>query len=337
MGFRTGLVALTAALALVAPGASAAAADRIAPTLLGFHVDDGVVGPGDLLRIDYAFEDDSSTALSLVAFEFVDPEGRKRSLYGYKRPLTGSLSLVVPGDWVAGAYTLQNVYGADASLNLIQYTRDARTLITPAEAEGPSSHDFDIAASDLTVEARPPAAPTNVTARAGNGSVSVKWRAAPANGSPLTGYVVALEPGGHELVVPAPATTAEVDGLENGTSYTVVVRATNAIGTSPDSLPTPPVTPATIPDRAARPKVTVKAQRVIVRWQAPSNGGSRLTGYRVTLSGDTTRVPGSQRGLNQRLKPGRYRIRVAAVNGIGKGPASPAVTFRVRRDHWLPA
>ncbi len=334
MGFRAGLVGVTTALALLSPGASAAAAaDRATPTLIFFSVENRVLGAGDLLTVNYSFADDTSTALSFVAFEFQDPTGRKRSLFAYRQPLTGRLSAVVPGDWAAGTYTLQTVYGADASLNLIRYLRNDHTLITPAGAVGPSGHNFDFPAFDLTVEARPPGAATKVTARAGDGSASVSWRAAPANGSPLTEYVVTLEPGGRELVVPAPATTAEVDGLTNGTSYTVVVRATNAIGSSPDSLPSEPVTPATRPERVATPTVRVRAQRIVVRWQPPPDGGSRLTGYRVILSGDTTSVPATKAGLKRRLKPGRYRIQVRAVNSMGVGPLSPAVKFRVRKDN----
>ena len=335
MGFRAGLVGVTTALALLSPGASASgAADRTTPTLTSFSVDDRVLGGGDLLAVDYSFTDNSSTALSFVDFEFEDPAGRTRSLFAYNQPLTGRLTAIVPGDWAAGTYTLQSVYGADASLNLIRYLRNKHTQITPVDAVGPSAHNFGFPAFDLTVEARAPGAPTKVTAQAGDGSASVSWRAAPANGSPLTEHVVTLEPGGHEVTVPAPATTVEVDGLANGTPYTVVVRATNAIGTSPDSLPSPPVTPAIRPEQVARPTVRIKDQRVVVRWQPPPDGGSRLTGYRVILSGDRTSVPATKPALKQRLKPGRYRIRIRAVNSMGGGPFSPAVRFLVRKDNW---
>lgn len=335
MGFRTGQIGMTTALALLSlPASAAAAPDKATPTLVSFSVDDRVLGAGELLTVDYSFTDDTSNALSFVDFEFEDPTGRTRSLFAYRQPLTGRLSAIVPGDWEVGTYTLQTVYGADASLNLIRYLRSARTLITPAGAVGPSSHDFDFPGFDLTVEARPPGVPTKVTARAGDASASVSWRAAPANGSPLTEYVVTLEPSGREIVVPAPATTVELDGLANGTSYTVIVRATNAIGSSPDSLPSPPVTPATRPEQVATPTVRVKAQRIVVRWQVPPDGGSQLTGYRVILSGDTTRVPATKPGLKQRLKPGRYRLRIAAVNSLGEGPLSRAVKFRVRKDPW---
>jgi Fibronectin type III domain len=335
MGIRTGLIGITSVLALVSmPASSAVEADTATPTLISFRVNDRTVGAGDVLAIDYAFTDDTSSALSFVDFEFRDGDGQTRPVFAYAQPLAGHLELIVPGDWPAGAYTLESVYGADVSLNLIEYHRDGQTSITPATAVGPSSHTFDLAAADLSVEARAPDPPTRVNAHAGDASAKVLWRAAPANGSPLTEYVVSVTPGDRSVTVPATATSAHVDGLVNGTTYTFVVRATNAIGTSPDSLPSQSVTPATRPARVARPKVTVKRQRIVVTWRAPQDGGSPLTGYRVTLAGDTTRLPARRHALSQRLKPGRYRVFVAATNTLGTGRASPVVTFRMRKGHW---
>lgn len=335
MGIRTGLIGMTTALALLpAPGASAAAADTETPTLVSFAVVDTTLGGGDLLTVNYQFADDTSTALSFVDFEFTDPDGRKRALFAYAAPLAGTLTMVVPGDWVAGDYTLESVYAADVALNLVQYLRDGSTTVSPTGATGPTGHAYDLATGDLAVEARAPGAPATVTARAGDGSARVLWTAAPANGSPLTEYVVTVQPDGRELTVPAPAGSLRIDELSNGTTYTFTVRATNAIGTSPESLPSRPVTPATRPARVDRPRVAVKRQRVVVQWRAPQDGGSPLTGYRVILGGDTTRVPASRRTLHERLRPGRYRLRVVAVNDLGTGEASPVVTFRVRRGHW---
>jgi hypothetical protein len=89
-----------------------------------------------------------------------------------------------------------------------------------------------------------PGAPTGVAATAGDGQATVRWTApASTGGSAITSYRVTVSPGGRVVTVPAPATTTTVAQLANGTPYTFVVAATNAIGTSPNSAASAPVTP----------------------------------------------------------------------------------------------
>ncbi|CCH90152.1 protein of unknown function [Modestobacter italicus] len=90
--------------------------------------------------------------------------------------------------------------------------------------------------------ASPPAAPTGVTAVGGDRSAVVRWTAATANGSPVTGYTVTAAPGGATATTTG-ATTATLTGLTNGTAYTFSVTATNAAGTGPASAPSPAAVP----------------------------------------------------------------------------------------------
>lgn len=90
------------------------------------------------------------------------------------------------------------------------------------------------------------AAPTGVAATAGNAAASTSWTAPwSSGGSPITSYTVTASPGGATATVSgsAPATSAIVTGLTNGTSYTFTVRATTAAGTSPASAPSNAVVP----------------------------------------------------------------------------------------------
>ncbi|WP_344092768.1 N,N-dimethylformamidase beta subunit family domain-containing protein [Microbacterium deminutum] len=93
-----------------------------------------------------------------------------------------------------------------------------------------------------------PAAPTGITATAGSGQATVSWTAPNNGGSPITGYTVTPYVGAAAqsptiVTGTPPATAATVSGLVSGTTYTFTVKATNAIGTGPESAPSSGVTP----------------------------------------------------------------------------------------------
>ncbi len=100
-----------------------------------------------------------------------------------------------------------------------------------------------------SVGAEVPDPPTAIAALPGATSATVSW-AAPAwdGGARITRYtVMAYAQGKAEQVVTVggwpTAQTAIVRGLTNGSAYTFMVSATNAVGTGPQSLPSRPVTP----------------------------------------------------------------------------------------------
>jgi hypothetical protein len=180
-------------------------------------------------------------------------------------------------------------------------------------------------------EATAPDAPSAVQATRGASSASVSWSVPADNGSPITSYTVTAAPGGRSVTVPGDTTSATITGLTNGTAYAFTVAATNAVGTSSASAPSEKVTPATRPGRITQPTVKVIGRQTIIKWAAPSNGGSPLTGYRVAINGKIrTTGPSVRRLVLDGLKPGRYTVKVAASNAVGVGSASVPVTFRVR-------
>ncbi len=89
--------------------------------------------------------------------------------------------------------------------------------------------------------------PTGVQAEPATNSAQVTWTAAASDGdSPITSQTVTPYIGGvaqTPVQVSASATSATITGLVNSTAYTFRVRATNAIGSSPQSSPSSSITP----------------------------------------------------------------------------------------------
>ncbi|HWQ28389.1 MAG TPA: S8 family serine peptidase, partial [Dehalococcoidia bacterium] len=86
-----------------------------------------------------------------------------------------------------------------------------------------------------------PDAPQNLSATPGIGKVDLSWDPPSSNGgSPITGYEIT---GGPTTVnVGGSTTSATINGLDGGTSYTFTVKAKNAAGTGPGASASP-VTP----------------------------------------------------------------------------------------------
>ncbi|MCU1565542.1 MAG: hypothetical protein JWQ56_479, partial [Pseudarthrobacter sp.] len=107
----------------------------------------------------------------------------------------------------------------------------------------------DVTLTNTQTTTTAPAAPTGVTAAAGNASATVSWTAPSNGGSAITSYTVTPRTGTTNLTPVTvsgnpPATSTTITGLTNGTAYTFTVTATNAVGTSPASAASNSVTPA---------------------------------------------------------------------------------------------
>ncbi|MCC2683803.1 MAG: hypothetical protein K0R75_702, partial [Paenibacillaceae bacterium] len=102
---------------------------------------------------------------------------------------------------------------------------------------GPASNQ--VSATPMTV----PAAPTNVTAIAGNGQAIVSF-SSPSDdgGSAVTGYEVTATPG--NITVKGTISPLTVTGLTNGTTYMFAVKAYNQVGDGAASKASNAVTPS---------------------------------------------------------------------------------------------
>ncbi len=78
-----------------------------------------------------------------------------------------------------------------------------------------------------------PGPPTNLTATAGNGTITIAFSAPSSNGgAAITGYTAACASGAASFTASGAGSPITVTGLTNGTTYSCTVTATNAAGTS---------------------------------------------------------------------------------------------------------
>ena len=127
----------------------------------------------------------------------------------------------------------------------------------------------------------PPSPPLDVRATAADASLDVTWVAPSSSGSfPVTNYQATTSPGGRSCMTTS--TTCTIDGLRNGTAYTVTVRALSGAGWSAASAPSE----AVVPRAKDGASLTITgsrgsgAERRLIRVSGISTG---LAGERVTL------------------------------------------------------
>ena len=168
--------------------------------------------------------------------------------------------------------------------------------------------------------------PTN----AGNGEVLVSWSAPADDGSPITSYTVTPYQG---ITALAPRTTSALStsfsGLTVGTAYTFTVYATNAIGSSPPSAPSAPITPESVPGApTAVVESSVANGTMTFTWTPPANdGGAPIESYLAVISPPVTgssnlMVSGTSATFTGLTGGVDYTCTVAANSAVGTGPAS---------------
>ena len=132
-------------------------------------------------------------------------------------------------------------------------------------------------------------------------------------------------------------TTTAISGLTNGTTYTVEVKAINAVGDSDPGTAT--ATPRTTPDAPRSLALTADHEEIRVDWKAPAkDGGARILRYKINYKPTTdtaftaglTVTPSSSDGpdatyeatISGLTNGTTYVVEVAAANIAGAG--SPA-------------
>ena len=131
----------------------------------------------------------------------------------------------------------------------------------------------------------------------GQGAVRLTWADADPNGAPVTQHVVRVTgPGGSRAVEVGAATSATVDGLVGGGTYTFTVAARNAQGEGAASgaatatASVPPGQPSVAAPQVATTGSANRPATVRVAWGAPAAGSTSPLRYQVVLEGPGGRL-----------------------------------------------
>jgi FtsP/CotA-like multicopper oxidase with cupredoxin domain len=218
--------------------------------------------------------------------------------------------------------------------NLPHEDHDMMSQFSVGKIESPDSH-HPIEASRPCKPAAP-AEPAIGTVTAGNASAVVHWKTPNDHASAITGFAVGVVNAANAQVgvlrpAAAAATSLNVSGLVNGQEYRFRVQASNALGTSEFSSLSSAVTLRAAPDAPKIGTVTAANTSALVRWTAPANGGSAITGYNVRVINAANAQVGALRlaakgvsslnvtGLSNGTK---YRFLVQAKNAMGSSAFS---------------
>jgi titin len=194
--------------------------------------------------------------------------------------------------------------------------------------------------SNTVTPAGPPFAPRDITAARGDERLELSWLPPAArsdgtpgdNGDPITSYTVTVfEAEGNTVVrtIENAVSPLPVENLSNGTTYYFTVRATNSVGTGPDSNTSNFIAPAGLPGTPTDVVATTRDRQAQIHWTAPSDNGSPITSYTVVAApgSATVTVPGSvtSASFNDLEEGTAYTFSVVATSDVGdSAPSAPS-------------
>lgn len=233
----------------------------------------------------------------------------------------GKVSILGPGTAIITA-----VKASDASFK--QASATLSVTVAPAHFAGAlTPHILGTAQEGNTLSVFP-STTTDTGLTPVPSALAYQWYAA---GSPIAGATDAQFSLGSTLA----GQTISVKVTATRTGFVPVTAHSASMTVTPSPVPpippAPPVT-ATVPSKMNAPQVSVRGRKAIVRWRAAASNGSRVTRYVIDISRgkDKTVRARARKTAFRGLKPGKYRIRIAARNAFGLSPYSTRVKIRIR-------
>jgi len=177
-----------------------------------------------------------------------------------------------------------------------------------------------------------PTKPVIASVVGGNGSATVSITTpTDVTAQSVTGYQYSINKGATYQNAVVSNGSFSITGLTNGVSTSVQIRATNFNGNSLASL-AKSVVPATSPAAPSITTITPSAGALSIAFTAGATGGSAVTGYQYSLDGGSTWLAPKTAVKTSPLKvtglpnATAYQVKIRAVNVIGAGLASDAVS-----------
>ena len=297
---------LVRAVNSVGDGAASAGMDGMPIALPGQPVIDSVVRSNQTLTAVAHLADNGGSPIT--AWQYSTDNG---SSWATASTSTSPLTLT----------TLSSDAGARLA-NGTGYALQLRAVTTVGT--GPAS------ATTIVAPASAPAAPS-IALTAGDGNIAVAFALGTDGGSPVTNLDYSLDGGAHWVDPGTLSSPFTIISLDNGTSYSVMLRADNAIGNGLPSVPAS-TTPRTVPGAPGSVVAVSNSSSADVSWAAPSvTGGAAISGYTATAysSGTSTTAISSctTTGATSCSIPSltngtAYYVAVSAANTAGSGTAS---------------
>ena len=250
-------------------------------------------------------------------------------------------------------YEITAYIGDEAQKTVFDFTPSSTTANVTGLTEG-SSYTFAVSAenaygtgplssdSNEIIMAIPPTPPTITTATAGSTWVNLSWDApSSTGGSPVTGYTITSYISGVSqgaasttpAILDGTSTSAHVQGLTNGVTYTFTVTAVNKAGAGTESTESSPQIPYGTTFGVTGFAVTPGNGVANLSWTSVNDNGSPVTSWTIlTFVGGVAQAPITGIAANATsyqvtgLSNGTtYLFKVLAVNAAGPGSPSKGI------------